>query len=112
MSCVDPEDFACRESQSVEDYYRADWFYFEPEGPFFSPPAFYLKRGRAFFINGRHRTVLLARHLELLPMALTQIDDASEPTLARIVERPLADGDPIVLPDLPIIGNSAAQEDA
>ena len=80
MACVDPDDLACRESQLVEEYYRADWFYFEPGATLFNAPAFYLKDNRAFFINGRHRTVLLARHLSLLPMALTQIDAASEAT--------------------------------
>jgi len=44
----------------------------------------------------------------IIPMALTQIDDASEATLARIVQRPLAEGDPIVLPDLPIVGGRDA----
>jgi hypothetical protein len=112
MSCVDADDFACRESHAVEDYYRADWFYFELEGPFFNPPAFYLKNGLAFFINGRHRTVLLARHFPLFPMALTQIDNASETTLARITAQPLADRAPIVLPDLPIVGLSACDHDA
>jgi hypothetical protein len=106
MSCVDAKDFACRESAIVQDYYLADWFYCENGQRFFNLPAFYLKKGCAFFINGRHRTVVLARYLELLPMALTQIDNESEGLLERLVERPLADGDPIVLPDLPIIDRS------
>jgi len=108
MACVDPDDLACRESQLVEEYYRADWFYFEPGATLFNAPAFYLKDNRAFFINGRHRTVLLARHLSLLPMALTQIDAASEATLASIVAQPLIDGDAIALPNLPIVGKPAS----
>jgi len=104
MRCVDQEDLACREVANVENRYLAEWFYERNGARFFNLPAFYLKKQRAFFINGRHRTVLLARYLDRLPMALAQIDQESESTLQSLVDRPLSNGEVIFLPDLPIAG--------
>jgi hypothetical protein len=103
MRCVDTENFACRDSATVQDRYLAAWFHWIDGECFLNLPAFYLRNGRVFFINGRHRTVLLSRHLDRLPMALTQIDRESEPTLEALINRPLSEGEGILLPDLPIV---------
>lgn len=35
---------------------------------------FYLEQGVAKFINGRHRTLVLRKHMALIPMALANMD--------------------------------------
>lgn len=102
MQCVDHADLACRESKIVENFYRSAWFRFQDGQWFFSPPAFYLRQGSALFINGRHRVLLLSRHLQLLPMSLTQSDKQSESALSSITMRPLALDEVFELPDLPM----------
>ena len=89
------------------------WFYTSSDGVrYFNLPAFFLKGGRAKFINGRHRTALLLDHLELLPMALTQMDDESAAVLERIVQRALNLGEVLNLPDLPVLEGHSKQEQA
>lgn len=99
---VDHVDLACRESKVVENFYRSAWFHFQDDQWFFSPPAFYLRQGSAFFINGRHRAVLLSRHLQLVPMSLTQSDKQSESMLSSIAKGQLALDEVFELPDLPM----------
>jgi hypothetical protein len=102
MRHVDVDDLACRESQEVTDCYLSSWFRLGQNGQrLFNPPAFYLKNGRALFINGRHRAILLSRHLDVLPMALTQMDATSQPALHQIAERRIDPDEVFVLPDLP-----------
>ena len=103
MRHVDREDLARRESKKVVDCYLSSWFHRGQNGIyFFNPPAFYLDKGQALFINGRHRTVLLSRYLEVLPMALTQMDSASESVLREIVQGGIDLDEVFVLPDLPM----------
>ena len=103
MQCVDLDDLACRESQEVVDCYLSGWFSREKKGElYFNPPAFYLENGRALFINGRHRAILLSRYLEILPMALTQVDTISQNVLGEIIEREIELEEVFQLPDLPI----------
>ena len=100
---VDQEDFACRESQ-IKPVYLANWFYSTTGGERrFLLPAFYLKRGRVYFVNGRHRTALLLDHLDLLPMSLADVDVDSCAILARIVDKELDPEEQFELPDLPIV---------
>src|SRR3954462_8214036 len=82
MKIVDPWDFACRESAVVRDAFLHDWFRRDGDYLAFNPPAFYLKDGIARFINGRHRTVLLFRYMQVVPMALTRMDSGSADALA------------------------------
>lgn len=100
--CVDHENLACRDSTTVENFYLSNWFHENGGLIYFSVPAFYLEQGRAYFINGRHRTVLLSRYLALLPMALTQVDTRSAATLEQIAERAIALDESFDLPDLPV----------
>lgn len=104
LQVVDLDDLACRESAVIEDRYLASWL---PTGPnanrLFTPPAFELRDGRAFFINGRHRALLLARHLPLVPMALTRLVRSSEDVLRLFVDGWIPQGSAVKLPDLPIL---------
>lgn len=108
MRCVDQNDLACRESDIVQNVYLTDWVYNANGYCYFKLPTFFLMEGRAFFINGRHRTILLSRFLDLLPMAfapdpLFQMDSHGQSVLDRLVHRELIEGELIVLPDLPIV---------
>ena len=86
----------------VQDAYLESWFRREADEAAFSLPAFYLKEGTAYFINGRHRAVLLFRHMPVVPMALTQMDAGSARALESFAQRELATDEFILLPDLPI----------
>ena len=64
----------CRNAVIVEDAYHKDWFY-EYEGEtYFTPPAAYIDNGNILFINGRHRSILLAGHLSEFPFLIGSID--------------------------------------
>ena len=103
MRCVDLEDLACREAQVVEDYYLEDWFRSnEAGGHSFFPPSFYLKEGTAFFINGRHRVALLSRHLDIIPLVLTQMDKISKRVLESMAVCELGLDEVFEIPDLPV----------
>jgi len=68
MANVDLDDLACRETQEVLDWYHPEWFMHDDYGNIrFTPPAFIYSRGQLRGINGRHRAVLLYRHLNLIP---------------------------------------------
>ncbi len=99
---VDHKNLACRDSEKIEECYLSGWFYDENGEHKFIPPAFRLENGRARFINGRHRTVLLSNYLDILPMALTEIDSESQHVLDRIVVREIKRDEDFLLPNLPI----------
>jgi hypothetical protein len=101
--CLDHDDFGCRESFIIRDRYLAGWWSVVGGERRFSLPAFYLSKRRALFIDGRHRTALLSRHLTVVPLALTQSDLLSADVLQRIVLRPIGLDEMISLPDLPIV---------
>jgi hypothetical protein len=89
--CVAEGDLASRESGKIEDWYLSKWFVRSADGDvLFSLPAFYLQESRAYFINGRHRSLLMSRYLEVIPMAVTQMDKTAVPSwtvlwIARLV---------------------------
>jgi hypothetical protein len=102
LQYVDRVDLFRRETRELKAAYLSRWFHRTPDGTLsFTLPAFYLEKGYALFINGRHRTSLLFRYLDLIPMSLAEIDNESHSTLARIVSRELQPGEPFNLPDLP-----------
>lgn len=78
----------------------------------FHAPEFYLTKGIVKFINGRHRTLLLGKHLKNIPMALTNMDGfppfATGPrpesleALAKISVQKLTGNEMLEFPDLPI----------
>jgi len=71
---IDLEDLKCRESDVIEDLYHRDWFFEYENAEYFTPPAVYIEKGVVRFINGRHRTLLLARYLEIFPLLIGSLD--------------------------------------
>jgi hypothetical protein len=103
MSHVDPDDLACRESEEVLDWYNQDWFSHDKNGElYFTPPAFEFRNGHLLGINGRHRAVLLYRHLDVIPMLLVLPGTWPHDKLIEIMEREIGKNEIVELPDLPI----------
>jgi hypothetical protein len=106
---VDPEDLACRESKEVFDWYHPGWFRHDAIGDLrFTPPAFIFSRGHLRGINGRHRAVLLFRHLEVIPMLLVHPEDWPMGKVKEIAHQEIGEDEIIELPDLCI--NHALQK--
>jgi hypothetical protein len=100
---VNQEDLALREAHDVIDCYHPKWFLNEQNGDMlFIPPAFEFRRGQLYCINGRHRTVLLLRHLSSIPILLVNPDKWPKANLNDIIERKIEDNEEIELPNLPI----------
>ncbi|MCG5496034.1 hypothetical protein [Ectothiorhodospira variabilis] len=75
MQYVNQNDLSFRAAQTVIDAYHQDWFYSSNgKDTYFIPPAGYLKDGEIYFINGRHRFILLHRHLARFPFLIGNID--------------------------------------
>lgn len=74
MDYVNQEDLCCRESRIIEDAYHKDWFYQFNGFTYFTPPAASIRDGTIYFINGRHRTILLTMHLSQFPFLIGNID--------------------------------------
>ena len=113
MLAVDQTDLAQRTSQKIEDAYHEHWLSPCPDGSYlFHAPEFYLKNGVARFINGRHRTLVLSKHLIEIPMALTNIDgypvyaahahQSSLDVLAAMSVRKATEQEAFCFPDLPV----------
>ena len=113
LAVVDNGDLSQRKNKVVKSVYHVHWFERAEDGVLlFHAPEFYLTEGVAKFINGRHRTIMLSRHLEAMPMALTNMDGypifASQPSqlsqncLARISIRRVMDGEEFDFPDVPV----------
>lgn len=109
MSNVDPDDLACRESKDVFDWYHPEWFRHDTNGDLrFTPPAFIFSRGHLRGINGRHRAVLLSRHLDIIPMLLVHPEGWPVGKLMEIAHRKIDEDEIIDLPDFCI--NHALQK--
>lgn len=108
MANVDPDDLAFRDSKDVRDCYHPDWFRRDNDQIFFTPPAFEFRNGHLLGINGRHRAVLLYRHLQVIPMLLVRPDTWPADKFAEIVQQEIGEGELVELPDLPI--NMTIQE--
>jgi len=113
MLAVDQTDLAQRNSQRIEDAYHQHWLSPCPDGTYlFHAPEFYLTSGVARFINGRHRTLVLSKHLIEIPMALTNMDgypiwaahahQSSLDVLARMYVRKVTAREAFSFPDLPV----------
>ena len=113
MAIIDAKDLAQRKSEIIEDAYHVHWLTPCADGSYqFHAPEFYLTKGIVKFINGRHRTLLLVKHLEYIPMALTNMDGfppfATGPrpeslkALAKISVQRLTDNEILEFPELPI----------
>lgn len=100
----DQTDFFIREIHDVEDAYLGEWFYEENGETRFLLPTVGLVAGRTQFINGRHRTAVLLRHLDELPIAFAvdHLDAIARGIIGAIPKRPLNLTQHIFLPDLPV----------
>lgn len=108
MRVVDPDDLECRDSKIIHDSYHEHWF----RGQLFLPPVFYLTKGVARFINGRHRTLVMIKHMDQIPMALANMDgypnftetphQLSRKVLRHISLARLNGKEEFIFPDLPI----------
>lgn len=113
MRIVDQYDLAQRNSKNIESAYHEYWLSPCADGSYlFHAPQFYLTKGVAKFINGRHRTMLLSQHLTEIPMALTNMDGypiwaanphrTSADSLSQMSVRKLTEKDIFTFPDLPV----------
>jgi len=87
------------------DAYLDDWFLDGPGNTrFFAIPAVSVSMGRTQFISGRHRTAVLLRHLDYIPLSfdMRQITDADCQWIYAIVSTPIETHTLMNLPDLPI----------
>lgn len=106
---VDPANLACRDSEEVFDWYHPDWFHTHFGALYFTPPAFIYQYGRLRGINGRHRAVLLYRHIDVIPMLLVLPDTWPKAKLAEIMQREILKDEEVALPDLPINSDLARE---
>ena len=103
MANEDPNDLACRESKDIFNCYHPDWFRHDDNGElYFTPPAFEFRNGHLLGINGRHRAILLYKHMEVIPMLLVTPDKWPKEKLAEIVQKEIGESEIVELPDLPI----------
>lgn len=112
MRIVDQWDLAQRVSKHIENAYHMHWLSKCADNTYlFHAPEFYLHLGIARFINGRHRTLVLAKHLKEIPMALTNMDgypvyaphphQISVKVLEQISTQKLTGEEVFEFPDLP-----------
>lgn len=101
----DQTDFMCRSVHNVVDAYLANWFHRDAAGKrYFTLPPVSVIRGSTQFISGRHRTAVLLRHLEQVPLSFDfrHILDADRTWLQSVVTAPIDLSTEIALPDLPV----------
>lgn len=110
MRFVDLHDFSMRNCREIEDKYHRHWLSDGPDDTqLFHAPQFFLTNETIKFINGRHRTLLLSRHLDEVPMAfaraaisLSTDEQDTKRILDSISVRQLTEVDVLFFPDLPI----------
>jgi hypothetical protein len=113
MRVVDSWDLEQRVSKKIENAYHLHWLSRCADGTcLFHAPEFCLQEGIARFINGRHRTLVLTKHLKEIPMALTNMDGypvyATHPhqisvqVLEQISTQKLTGEEVFEFPDLPL----------
>ena len=101
MKYVDLMDISLRESQKVFDWYHPLWFRQSSSGELcFTPPAFTFSDGCLRGINGRHRAVLLCRHLDPIPMLLVNPHTWPKSIIKKIVQREINANEVLELPAL------------
>ena len=101
----DQDDFLCRHIKNVVDAYLDDWFHYGPDKTrFFKIPPVSVNIRKTQFISGRHRTAVLLRHLDRIPLSfdMRYIADADREWIHSIAATPIETHTLIELPDLPI----------
>jgi hypothetical protein len=102
VKIVDKNDLACRNSKEIKPFYCSKWFHVVSGENKFIPPAIYIDNGVVKFINGRHRTLLLAKYLSVIPIAVSNISFSNLETLKTAIKSEIQSGEYIELPDLPV----------
>lgn len=113
MALVDSQDLALLNSEVIEDAYHEHWFIqCQDQSYQFHAPVIYVTKGVVKFINGRHRTLLLGRHMKMIPIALANIDGSpplakkyrpeSVEAFSKISENKLTGTEVFDFPDLPL----------
>ena len=100
----DQADFLCREVRDVTDAYLSDWFWDKGGVRHFLLPPISVISGSTQFISGRHRTAVLLRHLERIPLSFDFrfIAEADKRWLHSVTDCAVDLTADIDLPDLPI----------
>ena len=80
---IDKSDLSCRESENIQDLYHRDWFFEKNGEGYFTPPTVFIDYGVIKFINGRHRVILLSRHLDAFPLLIGNLDHVCGKTTER-----------------------------
>lgn len=105
LSRFDMDDFACRDVGNVVDAYLADWFETDSsrERRFRIPPVS-VHGGSTQFIGGRHRTAVLLKHLDAIPLSFDTRDmsHSDNAWVCSVVSSRIDLSLEIDLPDLPI----------
>lgn len=100
---VNKIDLARRASKNVYDCYHPNWFEKNQNGEkYFKPPAFHFLRGELFGINGRHRAVLLLRHLSFIPILFVNPPLNDKRLMEELIYQKIDVNKIIEIPDLPI----------
>jgi hypothetical protein len=101
----DQSDFTNRKCQNVRSEYRSDWFVKNDynENCFILPVVAFINN-RTQFINGRHRTAVLLKYMDLIPLTLAYPFSMTKHHLNQITTKPIKKNDFIDLPDLPMYG--------
>ena len=100
---VNKKDLALRASKDIYDCYHPNWFNKNQNGEIsFIPPAFHFIRGEFYGINGRHRAILLLRHLAIIPILFVNPPLNDKRLMAELIYKKIDVNKNIELPDLPI----------
>jgi len=71
---------------------------------FFILPVVAFINNRTQFINGRHRTAVLLKYMNFIPLALAHPFSMNPHFINQITNNPIKNNDFIDLPDLPMSG--------
>ena len=99
------QDFLCREVKNVTDAYLAKWFHVNAQGErFLNLPPVSVNSQVTQFISGRHRTAVLIKHLDVLPLSFDFrfLSTEDKAWFLSIVAGPIVMDTGIELPDLPV----------
>lgn len=98
----DQRDFLCRDSQSIDRNYSRHWFHEDSQGTlWFRVPTVQIVSDATQFINGRHRTAVLFREIERIPIAFSA--GPAQELASRLGLEQVSINELIGLPDLPIV---------
>ncbi|MEL0583849.1 MAG: hypothetical protein AAES65_03050 [Candidatus Thiodiazotropha sp. (ex. Lucinoma kazani)] len=107
---VPVEEFLChfdqedlinnRDAKNVVDAYSHEWFYSKvDENLMFELPTIHMVSDKTQFISGRHKTSVLLKHLDILPIAFYQ---NALPLANSLKLKPIDLSKSIELPSLPM----------